>query len=217
MASFNEPMSTLRQAAASPARESLELLLEGNERFASGCQEYPHQSEDWRNNLYDGQRPSVAVLSCSDSRVPPELVFDTGLGDLFTIRTAGHVVDTSVLASLEFAIEVLKVSLIAVVGHEDCGAIKAAVQEFTAAGKPKSFVSSNFLVNSVLPGVHAAFDHGSFDNADVEREHLKSVSVNISTKCGPLRDGLANGTLGIATMRYELRSGHVELLSALLP
>lgn len=120
---MQEPFDTTENTA----NAAWSRLLQGNRRFAEGQAEHPWQDRESRERLTNGQHPDVAVLACADSRVPPEIVFDQGLGDMFTIRTAGQVIDDAVIASLEYAIEHLGVRLLVVLGHEGCGAVKAAV------------------------------------------------------------------------------------------
>ncbi|WEV76535.1 carbonic anhydrase [Bifidobacterium sp. ESL0800] len=107
-------------------------MLQGNSRFASGQAEHPWQDLETRESLIDGQHPDAAVLSCSDSRVPPEIIFDQGLGDMFTVRTAGQTLDDAVIASLEYAVTHLGVSVLVVLGHQHCGAVASAVAELDA-------------------------------------------------------------------------------------
>ncbi|WEV70026.1 carbonic anhydrase [Bifidobacterium sp. ESL0775] len=107
-------------------------MLQGNSRFASGQAEHPWQDKETRESLIDVQHPDAAVLSCSDSRVPPEIIFDQGLGDMFTVRTAGQTLDDAVIASLEYAVTHLGVSVLVVLGHEHCGAVASAVAELDA-------------------------------------------------------------------------------------
>ena len=107
-------------------------LLAGNRRFAQGKMAHAWQDCETRESLLDSQRPDAAVLSCSDSRVPPEIIFDAGLGDMFTVRTAGQIIDDSVLASLEYAVDKLHVSLLVILGHQHCGAIQAAEAQLGA-------------------------------------------------------------------------------------
>ena len=114
-------------AAAISADDALAQLVEGNRRFVSGEVARPHQSAARRAELAKGQAPVAIVLTCSDSRVAPELYFDQGLGDLFVIRNAGNVLDDHVLGSIEYAVEHLHVPLLIVIGHEKCGAVSAAV------------------------------------------------------------------------------------------
>ncbi|WEV74942.1 carbonic anhydrase [Bifidobacterium sp. ESL0798] len=104
-------------------------MLQGNSRFASGQAEHPWQDRETRESLIDEQHPDAAVLSCSDSRVPPEIIFDQGLGDMFTVRTAGQTLDDAVIASLEYAVTHLGVSVLVVLGHQHCGAVASAVAE----------------------------------------------------------------------------------------
>lgn len=113
----------------STANATWSRMLQGNARFASGEPEHPWQDSQTRESLIDGQHPDAAVLSCSDSRVPPEIIFDQGLGDMFTVRTAGQTLDDAVIGSLEYAVTNLGVSLLVVLGHEHCGAIAGAVAQ----------------------------------------------------------------------------------------
>lgn len=113
------------------ASEALGELLAGNNRFAENKPQHPHTGEGWRNKLAQGQHPKAVVLGCADSRVPPELLFDQGFGDLFVIRTAGNVVDPDVIGSIEYATNELHTPLVIVLGHENCGAVTAALQAMT--------------------------------------------------------------------------------------
>ena len=102
-------------------------LKEGNERFVAGTPEHPSQSIERRSALAKGQKPTAVLFGCADSRVAAEIIFDQGLGDMFVVRTAGHVVDSAVLGSIEYAVTVLDVPLIVVLGHDSCGAVKATL------------------------------------------------------------------------------------------
>ena len=113
----------------STANATWSRMLQGNKRFAEGKAEHPWQDKETRNMLTDGQKPDAAVLACADSRVPPEIIFDQGLGDLFTVRTAGQMIDDAVIASLEYAVRKLHVSLLCVLGHGRCGALQMAERE----------------------------------------------------------------------------------------
>jgi carbonic anhydrase len=121
---------------SSPATESagtrpLDILKAGNQRFVSGHPVHPHETLARIRELKKGQHPFVAIVSCSDSRVPPELIFDQGLGDIFSIRTAGNVIGDYELASIEYAVEHLGIKTIVVLGHQDCGAVKAYLADTT--------------------------------------------------------------------------------------
>src|SRR3954466_12057178 len=108
-------------------REAFDLLLAGNQRFLAGGPEHPNQDAARRAEVAPGQRPFAVLFGCSDSRLAAEIIFDQGLGDLFVIRTAGHVVGPEVLGSIEYAVANLDVPLIAVLGHDSCGAIAASL------------------------------------------------------------------------------------------
>ncbi len=108
--------------------ESLKKIMEGNKRFAEGKSIHPNLGQELRNSLLKGQKPFAAILACSDSRVPIEIILDAGLGDVFVVRNAGNVVSEEVIGSLEYAVKSLEVKLIMVLGHQDCGAVKATLE-----------------------------------------------------------------------------------------
>ncbi len=147
------------RATAAPAEEPFpkdsaearRRLIEGNKRFMAGESIYGHTSKEWRQQLAGGQKPFAAVLGCSDSRVPPELVFDQGFGALFVIRVAGNVIGTDVLGSLQYAYHHLRVPLVVVLGHEGCGAVTAALDaKFRRAHEPERIEA---LVRMIEPGL----------------------------------------------------------------
>ncbi|HVN64668.1 MAG TPA: carbonic anhydrase, partial [Candidatus Binataceae bacterium] len=110
------------------AGQALQKLLDGNQRFIAGKMEHPHQSPERRNETAKGQHPFATVLSCSDSRTGPEVLFDRGLGDLFIVRVAGNVADQLVIESIDYSVKHLGIRLIVVLGHRRCGAVIAAVE-----------------------------------------------------------------------------------------
>ena len=107
-------------------------MLAVNRRFTEGKLEHPNRSAEARKAVIDTHEPDAAVLSCSDARVSPDMICDAGIGDLFTVRTAGQVIDDAVIASLEYAVDVLGVRLLVVLGHQNCGAVKQACKEYEA-------------------------------------------------------------------------------------
>lgn len=123
------PVKPIATKAAVPgsARAALKLLMQGNQRFVEGKTRHAHRGAEWRAHLVGGQKPFATILGCSDSRVPIELVFDQGFGDLFVVRVAGNVISTDVVGTLEYAVEHLGTSLIVVMGHLGCGAVTAAL------------------------------------------------------------------------------------------
>jgi carbonic anhydrase len=139
------------EAVPRDAAEARQRLLEGNRRFVAGESIHGHASKDWRKRLTTGQKPFAAVLGCSDSRVPTELVFDQGFGDLFVIRIAGNVISADVVGSLEYAEHHLHVPLLVVMGHEGCGAVTAALDaKFRRAREPERIEA---LVRMIEPGL----------------------------------------------------------------
>ena len=186
---------------------ALEKLMDGNRRFQAAGQTYPHQTAARRHALRDGQRPFALILSCADSRVPPELIFDQGLGDLFVIRVAGHVVDDTVLASVEFAVAVLGVPLVMVLGHSQCGAVEAAIDGGELPGNlPK-------LAAAIQPAVAAAKElpGNLVDNAI--KTNARITAVQLLDHSPLLKQAVTNQQIKIMAALYNLDSGTVELLT----
>jgi carbonic anhydrase len=192
-------------ADAPSASDVVARLKAGNERFAADASSPPPIDHGRRAVLAKGQSPFATVLSCADSRVPPEIVFNTGLGDLFVVRAAGEVVDRSVLASVEYAAEHLHSPVLVVMGHEFCGAVTAAIETKTSLGP-----NLDFLVKAIKPAVARTA------NAP-EKERLKAAilanveeSVNASlSQSAILRHLVESGALTIVGAYYELESGRV--------
>ena len=109
------------------AKEALEVLIAGNRRFVVGRTQHAHEAAAWRSHLVQSQQPIATILGCSDSRVPPELVFDQGFGDLFVVRVAGNIIEPAVFGTIGYAVEHLRTSLLVVLGHQQCGAVTAAL------------------------------------------------------------------------------------------
>src|SRR6516164_8188987 len=142
-------------SSASPA-DALKLLLEGNQRFVDGKPERPNQDTTRRAALVGGQQPFAAILSCSDSRTAPEVIFDRGLGDLFVVRNAGNVVDDVTMASIEYSVIHLGSSLVMVLGHEHCGAVSATVDALAGKSNPEDKDSKIAALASIIaPAVKA--------------------------------------------------------------
>jgi len=212
------------------AESALAALLEGNRRFAAGTLRHPHQAPGWRRALVAGQHPCAVIVGCSDSRVSPEILFDQGLGDLFVVRTAGHVVDRQALASIEYAAAHLGTPLILVLGHSSCGAIHAALDEehvppgnlpyLTAALRPAveqaraSAAAAAGAGPGVLGGVErrAADDPGLQDRA--ARMNARIVAAGMPEASPLLAQRIAAGRLRIVPAFYDLASGNVELVTA---
>ena len=134
--------------------EALQRLIEGNERFANNKSKAINESEGRRIKVVERQRPFAAIFSCVDSRVPPELIFDRGLGDLFVIRTAGEVVDHAVMGSLEYGAYELEIPLLLVLGHKNCGAVKATMELTKSGGRADGDIE--YLIEAIRPAVAKA-------------------------------------------------------------
>lgn len=131
--------------------DALSRLKAGNDRFAEGKTRHAHEGADWRKQLVVDQKPFATILGCSDSRVPPELVFDQGFGDLFVIRVAGNVIDTDVVGSIQYAVRHLKTQLLVIMGHEGCGAVTATLAAIDGTAKEPRFIEA--LAKRIEPGL----------------------------------------------------------------
>ena len=129
------------------AKNKINMLLEGNKRYTTGGALHPNQSFDYRIKVAKGEKPIAAILTCADSRVSPEIIFDQGLGDIFVLRVAGNVVNDMFLGSLEYAVEYLNINLIMILGHSQCGHVDATVK----GGNPPGHISS--LMQAIKPAL----------------------------------------------------------------
>jgi len=188
------------------ADRAMQELDAGNVRYAGGWPTQPHQTRERRLEIASAQRPFAALLGCSDSRVPPEIVFDQGLGDLFVVRTAGHVVDHMVLASLEYAVEHLKVPLIVVLGHTRCGAVAAAIEGGELPGHLHD------LVEAIRPAVEAAEDERAHLLDRAVKENVIRVVAALEASRPVLAHLVQEETLSIVGAVYALETGRVEFL-----
>ncbi|ERS42197.1 carbonic anhydrase [Corynebacterium pseudodiphtheriticum] len=185
-----------------------EALREGNERFIANRSERPNQDPEYRSLLSVGQSPRVVIFSCSDSRVPVEMVFDLGLGDAFVIRTAGQIIDSSIIASVEYAIEKFDVNLLVVMGHESCGAVRATMEFAEGGSAPNGFQRT--IVERVLMSVTEANKRGMVTREDVERQHITETVYQLMARAPGLGQGLIRQSMGIVGLRYNLSEGRVE-------
>ena len=199
------------------ADEAIKRLQEGNQRFVSGvCCVDTLARQRQREAFVEGQAPFAIVLGCSDSRVPAEIVFDQGLGDLFVIRVAGNIVAPSQIGSVEFAAEMFHTPLVVVLGHSHCGAVKATLDELE---HPSDRHSSNVLsiVNRIRPTIEPLFQTGLRENP--EQLLGASIRANIRAATNHLRHGsqrledlIQQGRLRIVGAEYSLETGKVEFI-----
>lgn len=186
--------------------ESLKKLIEGNERFVGSKMFHQNQSAERRDEIAKGQHPIAVIVSCSDSRVPPEIIFDQGLGDLFVIRSAGNLVDDIGLGSIEYAVEHLGVQLIIVLGHERCGAVDAAVKGGEAPGHIAK------LIEEINPAVEEAKKQSGdlLDNAVLS--NINIVVKQLQNAEPILKEFVHSKKLIIVGARYDLDDGVVTII-----
>lgn len=186
---------------------ALQKLMDGNRRYIDQKRTFPDQSRSRIIEVAKGQNPFATILGCSDSRVAPEILFDQGLGDLFDIRVAGNFIDNVVLGNMEYAVLELGVPLLVVLGHERCGAVKAALD-----GKPvPGHIGS--LVRAIKPAVSATKGQpgDAWDNA--VRANVKMSVKNLKARSPILAKAIKAGTLKVVGGRYDLDTGTVEIIA----
>jgi carbonic anhydrase len=186
--------------------QGLAMLKVGNQRYVSGRMEHPHATQDRRNELSKGQHPFAVVLGCSDSRVPPEIIFDQGLGDLFVIRDAGNVLDNEVLGTIEYAVEHLGSRLIVVLGHEGCGAVTAAVQGVAVTGHIKT------VVDSIAPAVRESKSLPGDKVHNCVLANARRSAKRIRSTAPILKNLNGTGQLRVVAADYDIATGKVEFL-----
>ncbi len=184
-------------------------LKEGNERFVAGKPEHPSQSIEHRASLAGEQRPTAVVFGCADSRVAAEIIFDQGLGDMFVVRTAGHVIDAAVLGSIEYAVVVLNVPLIAVLGHDSCGAVKATISALDDGQVPAGFVRD--VVERVTPSILLGRRDGLTRVDEFEARHVTETAAQLMARSSAIADRVKAGELAIVGLTYHLADGKVGL------
>jgi carbonic anhydrase len=194
--------------SATSADETLKKLLGSNQNCVSG-KLTQRDLLARRGELVQGQHPSAVVLSCSDSRVPPELIFDQGFGDIFVVRVAGNVADSVALGSIEYAVEHLNVPLIVVMGHDKCGAVAATVK----GGEPEGNIRS--IVERISPAVSKAKASGKtgedlLDAAIIE--NVRSVTAGLTRDSAIIKHLVNEKKVKIIPAKYSLATGKVDLL-----
>ncbi len=196
--------------AGSAGDESLQKLMDGNKRYVSGDLAKKDLGDDKRKELLKGQKPFAIVITCSDSRVPPELLFDQGLGDIFVIRVAGNVVDQIALGSIEYGAEHLNSPLLVLLGHSKCGAVKATLE---TKGKAEGNIGA--IVEKIKPAVKAAKKKGGSEEEILEaaiQENIKNVYKDIMSKSTIIPHLAKEGKLKIVAGEYSLATGKVDMI-----
>ncbi|NQT86506.1 carbonic anhydrase [bacterium] len=188
------------------AQDALDRLIAGNGRYVAGRLHHPNQSPGRRMEVTREQTPFAVIVSCSDSRVPPEVVFDQGLGDLYVVRTAGHVVDDVALGSIEHAVLHLGVRLVMVMGHQYCGAVTAAASGAEGEGHVA------WLVEAIAPAVQDARSSGGDLISTAVDAHVARTMGQLLSSEPILAPRVAKGQLTIVGACYQLDDGEVRLL-----
>lgn len=188
------------------AEEALKLLKEGNERFVKGESKHPNQTVDYREHLESSQRPHAVVIGCSDSRVPPEVIFDCGLGDIFVVRVAGTTVGNVCTGSLEFALEHLNVKLVIVLGHENCGLI-------TKAAEGEDFHHHlGSLVQTAKLAVSNTKDKPGDPVENATKENVRLLIDRLDDMSPVIDEHYKSGKVKMIAAYYNLKSGKVDFM-----
>ncbi|MFC9290020.1 carbonic anhydrase [Streptomyces sp. NPDC057052] len=193
-------------------RDAFELLMAGNERFVSGTPEHPNQDAVRRTQTAPSQQPFAVLFGCSDSRLAAEIIFDRGLGDLFVVRTAGHVAGTEVLGSIEFGVSVLNTPLVVVLGHDSCGAVAAACSALESGQTPGGFVRD--VVERVTPSVLAARAAGRESAEEILAQHIEHTVDLLLERSRVLAKAVSDGRLAVVGLSYRLADGSAQLVAA---
>lgn len=195
------------------AQQGLQRLIEGNQRFLMGKAHFPTVCKETLADLARGQQPYATILGCSDSRVPPELIFDANFGELFIVRVAGNIISPEVMGSLQYAGAHLHTPLFVVLGHEGCGAVKAALDSKLYDVQHRSRIQ--ILVDNILPGlIDIDPDEGN------EHQLVQAVEANVRWSMQQLRDSpegsraLEEGRAKLAGAVYEIATGRVRFIKS---
>lgn len=205
------PHETVEQSMT--PNEAWARLRDGNLRFVNEETEHPNQDSARRRSLVDSQEPFAVIFGCSDSRLAAEIIFDVGLGDMFVVRTAGHVIDLASLGSLEFAVDLLKVPLIVILGHNSCGAVTGAIDAKNDGEMPKGFVRD--LIEHIAPSVQAAERQGVTDVNGTVIEHVKQTTERLVELSTVIATAIDEGRTAVAGVAYVLEDGQAQLVSSL--
>ncbi|MFG2858741.1 carbonic anhydrase [Streptomyces mirabilis] len=193
-------------------RDAFELLLGGNQRFVAGAPEHPNQDATRRAEIAPSQQPFAVLFGCSDSRLAAEIIFDRGLGDLFVVRTAGHVVGAEVLGSIEYGVDVLGCPLVVVLGHDSCGAVGAACAALEDGMAPSGYVRD--VVERVTPSVLAARAAGRVEPEEILAEHVGHTVDLLLDRSRVLAEKVADGQAAVVGLCYRLADGSAQLVAS---
>ncbi|MGW4384163.1 carbonic anhydrase [Kitasatospora sp. NPDC004531] len=201
----------MTDAAHLTPTEAFEMLLAGNGRFVAGSPDHPNQDAARRAQTAPSQAPFAVLFGCSDSRLAAEIIFDQGLGDLFVVRTAGHVLGPEVLGSIEYAVSLLGTPLVVVLGHDSCGAVAATREAVAAGATGEGFVRD--VIERVTPSVLAANAAGHTDNSHFIDEHIRHTVALLTERSRIVSDAIAAGRSAVVGLSYRLVDGTAHLVT----
>jgi carbonic anhydrase len=190
--------------------QAWQQLSAGNARFAEGRSTNSDQDVARRAEVANEQKPFALVFGCGDSRVAAEIVFDQGLGRLFVVRTAGHVVESGVLGSIEFGVEYLDIPLVVVLGHDSCGAVGASMESVETGVLPNGFIRD--IVERVTPSVLASQRAGRTSPEDVEAEHVRQTVRLLVDRSAVLAEAVDRRECAVLGLVYALDEGRVRFV-----
>ncbi|MDQ0869997.1 carbonic anhydrase [Arthrobacter sp. V1I9] len=188
-------------------------MREGNERFVAGESSHPNQDSSRRSSLVENQHPFAVIFGCSDSRLAAEIIFDVGLGDVFVVRTAGQVIDDAVLGSLEYSVGVLGVPLIAILGHDSCGAVSATKAAVDTGDMPAGFIRD--LVERITPSVLTSMRQDKHEVNDMVVEHVKQTAQRLVDSSRVISDAVESGRTAVIGLSYSLAEGRANVVSGI--
>ncbi|MFF4772662.1 carbonic anhydrase [Microtetraspora fusca] len=191
--------------------DAFATLLAGNERFITGRPQHPNQNAARRAETAPLQNPFAVLFGCSDSRLAAEIIFDRGLGDLFVVRTAGHVMGPEVLGSIEYGVSVLGCPLVVVLGHDSCGAVAATRAALDEGPAPTGYVRD--VVERVTPSVLAARAAGLTQPDEIVDEHIRNTVDLLVDRSRVLADSIAEGRAAVVGLSYRLAEGTARLVA----
>jgi carbonic anhydrase len=184
-------------------------MAAGNVRFVADAPEHPHQDAARRAQTAGGQAPHAVLFGCSDSRLAAEIIFDRGLGDLFVVRNAGQVASSSVIGSIEYAVAVLKVPLIVVLGHDSCGAVGATLSALDEGAVPGGYIRD--VVERVTPSILLGRREGLTRVDEFEAKHVNETVAQLRARSTTIAAALDDGSVGIVGLTYHLADGRAVL------
>ena len=193
--------------------QAWQKLSRGNQRFVEDRPSHPHQDWTRREQTAGQQAPFAVLFGCMDSRVSAEIIFDRGLGDLFVVRTAGHVVDTGVLGSIEFGVGLLHIPLVVILGHDSCGAVAATVDAVRDGVLPGGYIRD--IVERVTPSVLAARQAGMTTPDEIEAEHVRHTLRLLTERSRLIADRVTSGELAVVGAVYNLGDGRARIVDSI--